>query len=139
MAVMKEYICLGHGIFESTEPFCPSGCNTVNRIFLTAPGIRSQRTGNIDRTLVEVAKDLGLTDMSNRNGSVANSRPVPMADMSQLKAGFAPLSGDIAQSLAAINLHNTLPGDGVLNHNLKSILRMPTPDGASLIHPEDMK
>ena len=131
MAVMKEYICLGHGIFESTAPFCPSGCNTVNRIFLTAPGIRSQRTGNIDRTLVDVAKDLGVTDMSNRNGSVANSRPVPMADMSQLKAGFAPLTNDFAKSL--------LPGDGALNDHLKSTLRMPTPDGASLIHPEDMK
>lgn len=132
MALMKEYTCLGHGTFESTKPVCPSGCNTVNRIFLTAPGIGSQRTRHIDRTLTEIAKDMGVTNMSNRNGSVANSRPVPMGDKNPsgdknpLYAGFAPLNAGMLQTLK--------PSDGGANAKFLDGLRKP-----SRILPEDMK
>ena len=70
MAVLKEFVCLAHGAFTSASPRCPHGCTTTERRFFNAPGIRSNRTRGIDRTLDSLAASAGLTDMSNRSGSV---------------------------------------------------------------------
>lgn len=78
MGIRKEYVCFAHGPFEADSPVCPEGCTTaVERQFRTAPGIRSNRTRNIDSTLTALAKDFGLSDLSNRNGSVAQSQRAP--------------------------------------------------------------
>jgi hypothetical protein len=75
----KEWKCFAHGFFESDEPRCPHGCDaTIERAFLTAPGIASTRTRNIDNTLKMLAMEYGFTDLNNRrgNGSVAEgARP----------------------------------------------------------------
>lgn len=81
MAIMKEWACKAHGEFDSTEAKCPHGCHgTVIRVFLTAPGINTGMVGRVDKTLGKFAKDYGLGDVSNRNGSVANSVNVQSAD-----------------------------------------------------------
>ena len=77
MAVTKEYRCLQHGPFDATDGICPSGCDTVVREFRTAPGGRSPKTKTMDKTLQGLADRFGLTDMSNRNGSVGGSRKQP--------------------------------------------------------------
>lgn len=84
MAVVKEFICMAHGAFESSEesPSCPRGCTTVRRAFLTAPGVASDRTKNIDRTLDSLAKSHGMTDISNRGGRAAK-RADPNAEKRQ--------------------------------------------------------
>ena len=72
MAVIKEFICKAHGSFESFEPHCPHGCkgSSVERQFLTAPGY-PQKMNGIDRTLDQLAKDHGLTDMKHNSlGSI---------------------------------------------------------------------
>lgn len=76
MAIVKELKCLAHGPFESTakDPVCPYGCTVVIREFRTAPGTRSTKTKQSDAALERLAKRFGLSDMSNKNGSVANSR-----------------------------------------------------------------
>lgn len=73
MPVLKEYRCAVHGDFESakSDPLCPEGCDTVDRIFLTPPGFRSERTSNIDRTVRGLAKSHGMTDISNAGGVAA--------------------------------------------------------------------
>lgn len=51
MAVLKEFNCLLHGIFDCTVPICPSfGCNSraVVREFRTAPTIRSAGMKHFD-------------------------------------------------------------------------------------------
>lgn len=86
--VIKEYICPGHGAFSSTVPVCPHGCTlNVERRFFTAPGLKSTRTSNVDRMLRAVAADFGLTDMSNRNGSVAQGK--------RKQPDFKPVWGEV--------------------------------------------
>ena len=76
MGVKKEYRCLAHGNFESSEEpaLCPYGCDTVERIFLTPAAFRSNRTRNIDSTLDSLAKSHGLTDMNNSGGQAVRRR-----------------------------------------------------------------
>lgn len=73
MPVTKEYRCAVHGDFESTraDPLCPEGCDTVERVFLTPVGFRSERTTNIDNTVRGLAKSHGMTDISNAGGVAA--------------------------------------------------------------------
>lgn len=76
MSVKKEFRCLAHGNFESSDetPACPYGCDTVERIFLTPPAFRSNRTRGIDSTLESLAKRHGLTDMNNSGGQAVRRR-----------------------------------------------------------------
>lgn len=81
MAVVKEYVCLAHGAFESSDetPECPMGCDTVERAFFTPPGLGSGRTKNIDKTLESLAKSHKLTDI----GPGAMRRKALAAEKSQ--------------------------------------------------------
>ena len=72
--VVKEYVCLGHALhFESSEdsPTCPHGCTCVERVFLSAPSLGSNRTKNIDSTFRRIADKYKLGDMNNRDGKPA--------------------------------------------------------------------
>lgn len=81
MGVLKEYVCLAHGGFESDSesPECPEGCNTVERAFFTPPGLASARTKGIDNTLQSLAKSYNLTDI----GPAAMRRKALAAEKSQ--------------------------------------------------------
>lgn len=81
MAVVKEYVCLAHGGFESDQenPECPHGCDTVERAFFTPPALGSARTKNIDNTLQSLAKSHNLTDL----GPAAMRRKALAAEKSQ--------------------------------------------------------
>lgn len=74
MAVKKEWKCLAHGPFEGPDAVCPHGCTVVVREFRTAPAARSEKVKASDKALERLAQRYNLTDMSNRNGSVGNSR-----------------------------------------------------------------
>lgn len=76
MAIIKEWRCAGHGPFEGPEGKCPWGCppRFVVQEFRTAAAYHDGTTANTDRTLRGLADSVGLTDMSNRNGSVMNSQ-----------------------------------------------------------------
>lgn len=74
MAVNKEWRCAAHGPFEGTTGNCPYGCvGTARREIRTATGINTGMVRRVDATLGKFAKEYGLGDVSNRNGSVANS------------------------------------------------------------------
>ena len=71
MAIQKEYVCMAHGDFDATEPKCPHGCAgdlMVQRVFRTAPTIRSASFGNINRTFESLAAEHGLSNMNNSGG-----------------------------------------------------------------------
>lgn len=76
MAAILELKCAAHGEFESTTFACPYGCpkRFVIQEFRTAPFVHDGTTAYTDRTLQGLADSVGLTDMSNRNGSVMNSQ-----------------------------------------------------------------
>lgn len=72
MPTVKEWRCLAHGPFEGPIGECPYGCKgTVHREFRTPPAFRSERTGNIDSTLANLAARHGMSDISNRGGAAA--------------------------------------------------------------------
>lgn len=102
MAVRKEWMCAAHGPFESTKPKCPHGCNTVTRVFLTAPSIHtSGRRQNIDNTLETLAAHHNLTNLSNRNGSIASS--IRMYDANGLQAGWAPMGKNPVETVKSMH------------------------------------
>lgn len=76
MAVIKEWKCAAHGEFEGPEQKCPFGCpkRFVVQEFRTAAAVHDGTTAYTDATLRGLADSVGLTDMSNRNGSVMNSQ-----------------------------------------------------------------
>lgn len=77
MGVIKEWICGGHGPFESDEPICPHGCTAVRQEFRTPPGIKSNRTKFTDASFEAVAREFNLSNLANHKGSVMRSvRPV---------------------------------------------------------------
>ena len=68
--ILKDYKCEIHGYFESSEPRCPEGC-TVNiyAVHLQAPGLKSDTTKNVDKTVQGLASDFNMTDVkSTREG-----------------------------------------------------------------------
>lgn len=81
MGVKRDWICAAHGVFESSEesPFCPSGCDVVEKVFLQPPAFGSARTKNIDATLGSLSKSYGLTDL----GPGAMRRKALAAEKSQ--------------------------------------------------------
>jgi hypothetical protein len=76
---LHDYRCLAHGVFESFDGKCPSGCDDslVQKVFLKPAGFHSARTVNIDKTLDQLALDFNMTDMNNQNGTSAAARPDP--------------------------------------------------------------
>ena len=71
MPVMKEWTCMAHGDFDGYEQKCPHGCGSsmVARAYRTAPSIQSAGYRSINKTMVSLAADHGLTDIHNRNSS----------------------------------------------------------------------
>ena len=58
MAVLNDYRCKAHGVFESFEPKCPKGCTggAVEKLILKAPGFLSAKTKEM-KALTNVALD----------------------------------------------------------------------------------
>lgn len=99
MAILKEYRCLAHSAFESSEknPTCPHGCTTVLREFRTAPGTRSAKTKASDNALERMAQRYGLSDISaSKTGSVAGDRQAKQAGFGQVNGeDFRPRWGEV--------------------------------------------
>lgn len=71
MAILRDYYCESHGVFEAWEPECPmKHCKaTISVIHLKPVGIKSAKTVNTDKTLKGLAKDFDMTDIkSTREG-----------------------------------------------------------------------
>ncbi len=91
MGAIKEFLCPAHGRFDSATAKCPHGCDlVVDRVFHTAPALKSAKTKATDTLLRGIAADYGFTDMSTRNGSVMASQRKEKPAMD-----FRPVWGDI--------------------------------------------
>ena len=69
--IVKEWVCLAHGFFDSAEPLCPYGCSgegMIERVFRTAPAIQSQGYRNMNATFAALAAEHGVTDLNQRGG-----------------------------------------------------------------------
>jgi len=67
MAILRDYYCESHGVFEAWEPECPmKHCKaTISIIHLKPVGTRSAKTAKTDKTLDGLAKDFGMTDIKS--------------------------------------------------------------------------
>ena len=71
MAILRDYYCESHGVFEAWEPECPmKHCKaTISIIHLKPVGTKSAKTAKTDKTLEGLAQDFGMTDIkSTREG-----------------------------------------------------------------------
>ena len=71
MAILRDYYCESHGVFEAWEPECPmKHCKAqISVIHLKPVGTRSAKTAKTDKTLEGLAKDFQMTDIkSTREG-----------------------------------------------------------------------
>lgn len=96
MPVLKEYRCGGHGDFEGYEPRCPKGCTSVQQVFLTPVGTRSDKTKQADRNLKQIALDFGLSNMASaRTGEAARIKTKQQKEAEalseKLRHRFAPM------------------------------------------------
>lgn len=70
MAVNKEWKCNRDGFFESPFPVCPiCGTEDVQRVFLTPPSFKSDRTKFTDTQLKDFARTCNLSDFSNNQST----------------------------------------------------------------------
>lgn len=67
MAVLKDYYCKTHGIFEAWEAKCPmKNCKgELSVVFLKPVGIKSDKTKKTDKTVNQLAIDYDMTDMKS--------------------------------------------------------------------------
>lgn len=71
MAVLHDYHCTEHGIFEAWEAKCPmKHCKgDISKAFLQPVSLKSDRTKNTDKTVNQLAMDFNMTDIkSTREG-----------------------------------------------------------------------
>lgn len=79
--IIREWRCADCGTTGETsgaiEDVICQTCNAqeAERVFLTAPGLKSPQTSTADRELKNLASDFGLTDMSNRDGTAVRKAP----------------------------------------------------------------
>ena len=79
--IIREFRCGDcQSTFESSDPVeevvCPvCTAQEAERVFLTAPSIKSPQTAGKDRDLKQLASDFGITDMSNRDGAAVKRAP----------------------------------------------------------------
>ena len=65
MAILRDYYCESHGVFEAWEPEGPmKHCKaTLSVIHLKPLGIKSDKTKRTDKTLQGLAKDFDMTNI----------------------------------------------------------------------------
>lgn len=142
MPIAKEWKCFAHGFFTSAEGRCPHGCSIVaERAFLTAPGAISKKTSNTDRLLNQLAKDYGLSDMSNKDGAaVAGKRKntlsptwgeIPKGNKLEIGKGEVPVPGALGGAAAAAQSYRVAEGGPTIKEpgTIESVgkLRPPRP------------
>lgn len=78
--MLNDYSCPRHGVFEGSHPICPAmGCNSegVSKVFLKAPGIRSDYTRRFDEGMkrnAEVYKQTDWKSAEEGENAKANNR-----------------------------------------------------------------
>ena len=67
MAILRDYYCESHGVFEAWEPECPmKHCKaTISIIHLKPVGTKSAKTAKTDKTLENLALDFKMTDIKS--------------------------------------------------------------------------
>jgi len=67
MAVLHDYFCSEHGIFEAWEAKCPMKIckGEISKVFLQPVGLKSDKTKATDKNLKNLALDFNMTDIKS--------------------------------------------------------------------------
>ena len=133
MAVLHDYYCTEHGIFEAWEAKCPmKNCKgELSKVFLQPVGLKSDRTKNTDKTVNQLAMDFNMTDIKstregdNQSGFFTRNNTTSPAELAkqEAEAQRQPRAGDAAiwggaggmnmQSLLKGNMFRSVAGEKV--------------------------
>ena len=123
MAVLKDYYCDAHGIFEAWEAKCPmKNCKgELSVVFLKPVGIKSDKTKKTDKTVNQLAIDYDMTDIkSTKEGEHQTG---------YMKRNNKLSDKEFAQATEAMNAQNkeARPGDAAMwggggNISMKSVM-----------------
>jgi hypothetical protein len=74
--ILNDYKCSLHGVFEGSHPICPElGCESedVIKVYLKAPGTRSDATKRFDAGIRKSAESMGISNFrsAQREGDTA--------------------------------------------------------------------
>ena len=123
MAVLKDYYCDAHGIFEAWEAKCPmKNCKgELSVVFLKPVGLKSDKTKKTDKTVKQLAIDYDMTDIkSTKEGEYQTG---------YMKRNNKLSDKEFAQATDAMNAQNkeARPGDAAIwgaggNISMKSVM-----------------
>ena len=67
MAILRDYYCTNHGIFEAWEPECPMKLckGEISVVHLKPVGTRSPKTSATDKNLKQLAIEYDMTDIKS--------------------------------------------------------------------------
>lgn len=86
MAIIKEFLCPGHGPFESDKPICPRGCTVAEREFRTAPAYHDGTHTKVDRLVRGEMDKMGITNIrSSREGETARIESPAMRQQAEFQ------------------------------------------------------
>lgn len=111
MAVLHDYFCSEHGIFEAWEAKCPMKIckGEISKVFLQPVSLKSEKTKATDKNLNNLALDFGMTDIkSTREGEHQTGylkRNNKLTDKEFAEAG---------EAMAAQQQQQARPGDAVI-------------------------
>lgn len=156
MAVLHDYFCSEHGIFEAWEAKCPMKIckGEISKVFLQPVGIKSERTKNTDKTVNQLAMDFQMTDIKstregdNQSGFFTRNNTTSPAELAnqEAEAKREPRMGDAAiwggkgglnmQSVIQGNMFRSVAGESV-GVNPKDAGNLTGPRTASYIADQD--
>ena len=156
MAVLHDYFCSEHGIFEAWEAKCPMKIckGEISKVFLQPVGIKSERTKNTDKTVNQLAMDFQMTDIkstregNNQAGFFTRNNTTSPAELAkqEAEAKREPRMGDAAiwggkgnlnmQSVIQGNMFRSVAGESV-GVNPKDTGNLTGPRTASYIADQD--
>lgn len=130
MAVLKDYFCQSHGIFEAWEPKCPmKGCNAeLSVVFLQPVGVVSANTKKTDKNVKQLALEFDMTDIkSTKEGEHQTGYLKRKNKLSDKEFAQATEAMEANNKRMAEEKKEPRPGDSVMwgnggNINLKSVM-----------------
>ena len=127
MAILRDYYCTNHGIFEAWEPECPMKLckGEISVVHLKPVGTRSPKTSATDKNLKQLAIEYDMTDI--KSTKAGEHQTGYMKRKNKLTDKQFAEATDAIQSQNQQQQKQARPGDSVIwgsggNISMKSVM-----------------
>jgi len=127
MAILRDYYCTNHGIFEAWEPECPMKLckGEISVVHLKPVGTRSPKTSATDNNLKQLAIEYDMTDI--KSTKAGEHQTGYMKRKNKLSDKQFAEATDAIQSQNQQQQKQARPGDSVIwgsggNISMKSVM-----------------